>query len=406
MFPNRVVAWATDFPPIPCYETGVVDLIKIQAGIEKTGFALEFVIAEAFRNRGWTTISNKYYVDDVAGSVREIDLIAYKVGHIEGRRIYSAAIVSCKKSEQNAWTLIAKDVHKSDPNKNWYPLHNWTNDPVLRFSLEQKSWQPNYITAAKEERFFEMLLEPQFDIFAFQEVRKANGAPKDDRSIFSAVSSLMKAQGYEISNREFRSKERPRRKYKSFYNFILMSIVDCDLIRYHLSYVGESGKIQFEGEEISAEKYIGSYIINNEEVTARVNFVRADVIEAHILALDQLHEFNVKFCSTKIDEYFDEPFKTLASTNVLIDKFRSSVYWPIHWKLKHLGEAINAKDISIWNPEEADYVEVELPVDPQIIEVLNGDEDLLARVSKGLKEVYKYDGDVRFNLPFDDDIPF
>ncbi len=47
--------------------------------LEKTGFGLEYTVSSILENDGWTVINNKYYIDDVQGSAREIDIIAYKV---------------------------------------------------------------------------------------------------------------------------------------------------------------------------------------------------------------------------------------------------------------------------------------------------------------------------------------
>ena len=47
--------------------------------IKKTGFVLENQIAQQMKANGWTVISNKYYEDDHSGTVREVDLLAYKV---------------------------------------------------------------------------------------------------------------------------------------------------------------------------------------------------------------------------------------------------------------------------------------------------------------------------------------
>ena len=55
-----------------------MDLSKFEESIIKTGFDLEYQVSEILRKNKWTVINNKYYVDDVQQTVREIDLIAYK----------------------------------------------------------------------------------------------------------------------------------------------------------------------------------------------------------------------------------------------------------------------------------------------------------------------------------------
>ena len=99
--------------------------------IRKTGFVLEHDVSTALRKKKWTVISNKYYVDDNESTVHEIDLIAYKSTSVKHFRVYTALILSCKKNESNAWALLSRDIDRADPNKNWQPLHAWSNDKAV-----------------------------------------------------------------------------------------------------------------------------------------------------------------------------------------------------------------------------------------------------------------------------------
>ena len=103
--------------------------------IRKTGFVLENEIAQTLKRSGWTVISNKYYVDDSEETVREIDLVAYRVSKIQHFDVYTVLIVSCKKSDTNAWALLARPINLKDPNSDWWPLHAWSNDKALAFQL-------------------------------------------------------------------------------------------------------------------------------------------------------------------------------------------------------------------------------------------------------------------------------
>ena len=85
------------------------DLEKYRQGVMKTGFPLEFQVGKAFQRHGWSAINSKYYVDDVQGDAREIDVIAYKVMVLNGVEICTVVIASCKKSDEKAWALIAQD---------------------------------------------------------------------------------------------------------------------------------------------------------------------------------------------------------------------------------------------------------------------------------------------------------
>jgi hypothetical protein len=83
----------------------LMDLSKLETQIGKTGFVLENRIAHELKTAGWTVISNRYYVDDSEETVREIDLVGYRVTKVQHFNVYTSLIISCKKSEANAWAL-------------------------------------------------------------------------------------------------------------------------------------------------------------------------------------------------------------------------------------------------------------------------------------------------------------
>ncbi len=89
---------------------------KYAEGIRKTGFVLEYKVANTLRKAGWTVISNKYYEDDFEGSVREIDLVAYKASKIQQIDVYTTLLISCKKSDSDIWALLSRDINLKDPN--------------------------------------------------------------------------------------------------------------------------------------------------------------------------------------------------------------------------------------------------------------------------------------------------
>ena len=78
---------------------------KFLNGIRSTGFELEFLVSKSLMSEGWTVINNKYYIDDVQGSAREIDILAYKVTTKNKIQVYTVLIISCKKSSENTWAL-------------------------------------------------------------------------------------------------------------------------------------------------------------------------------------------------------------------------------------------------------------------------------------------------------------
>lgn len=76
-----------------------IDLVKLAQSISKTGFKLEYEIGKTLRKNGWHLISNRCYIDDLEGTVREIDLLAYKVTNLKDLSLYTVIIISCKKTK-------------------------------------------------------------------------------------------------------------------------------------------------------------------------------------------------------------------------------------------------------------------------------------------------------------------
>jgi hypothetical protein len=165
----------------------VIDQDKIIEGIRKTGFDLEFRVSEILRGSGWSVINNRYYVDDQQETVREIDLVAYKVKKYDDLWVYTSLIVSCKKNEQKSWAFLSKNINPTDPNTEWRPLHVWTNDKALEFTISQAGWKDTYFSHLEALGVNEILRIPEAHIFAFQEMSNSNGAPHNDKAIFNSV---------------------------------------------------------------------------------------------------------------------------------------------------------------------------------------------------------------------------
>lgn len=202
-----------------------MDQDKYAKEIKKTGFILESKVAETLRRAGWTVISNKYYEDDFEGSVREIDLLAYKVSKVQHINVRTTLLISCKKSDVNIWALLARNINLNDPNSDWWPLHTWSNDKAVSYEMAKTAMGKTYHEEAIKFGVKEALSVPEYEVFAFQEMNRDSGAPHNDKNIFGAVTSLMKAQAYEIGALPQRKKE------PSTYQFNLLSIIESDLFR-------------------------------------------------------------------------------------------------------------------------------------------------------------------------------
>jgi hypothetical protein len=365
---------------------------KYATEILKTGFVLESKIADILRRGGWSVISNKYYEDDFEGSVREIDLLAYKVSKVQHLNVYTTLLISCKKSDKDIWALLARKINLKDPNSDWWPLHAWSNDKAILYELSKPGMPKEYHEGIIKLGVHEALSVPDFEVFAFQEMNRNSGAPQNDKSIFSSLTSLMKAQAYELGALS------QRKKSPSVYQFNLLSIIESDLIR-----------LIIDGDNISeasidSEHYISRYIIKKNEIFSRIRFVKAACFEEKLKDYGKLHEANCRWFDRSCNAFYDGILKDQERSKVLIENFRSKIRWSIYLAVKSFsGVQVKSEDISLeWN-EKANILYVTLLEDQAVIEHLNKDAKLLSLVSKALRDVYRYIGEFQFAI---EDIPF
>jgi hypothetical protein len=369
-----------------------MDMEKYASEICKTGFVLENRIAFALNREGWTVISNKYYEDDLEGSVREIDLLAYKASKIQHFDVYTTLLISCKKNESNVWALLSRDINLKNPNSDWWPLHAWSNEKSLVYELSQQDHARKYHDGIKKLGVNEALSIPEVEVFAFQEMKKNGGTPQNDKNIFNAITSLMKAQAYELSSLP------QRRKAAAVYQFNLLSVIDSDLIRLKFS------NDEIKTESINSEHYIARYIIKKKESFSRVRFLKASNFVDALDDYNRLHVANCKWFDQTYNHFFEMAIKDWQRGQVLIDDFRAELKWSLLYRLKRkLNKACEPKDLNIeWRAKEG-RLAVTLPVGSDIFQFLNSDEESKKAVAKALKDIYRYSDEFFFD---EEEIPF
>lgn len=376
--------------PIP--HTTPVDPEKVREAIRSTGFNLEFQVSEQFRKAGWGVINNKYYVDDTQGSVREIDLVAYKVEKVGQVSVYTTLIVSCKKSEERVWALLSKELRRNDPNIDWHPQHVWSNEPKLNYMLTKTNWVPAYIDACKRLAVYDELISPDRHIFAFQEVSKGAYACQNDTSIFGSISSLMKAQGYEIGALRVRKpSDRP-----SVYLFGLISVVDTEIIRIDYSPDGST-----RAKPIDDDRYIGSYIINQKEMTARIHFVTAKAFAKILPKYNELHECNAATVADLLEKFYVGLLEDDERAALVDEGFHDEVFLVLNRSISKVTNKWNSGKYKARKGLHAPCVEV-YGASGSDVEILNASEEAKRIVSKALELHYQYQGPWKF----DEEIPF
>lgn len=362
-----------------------MSLEKFSTEIRKTGFVLENHVAQWLKIAGWTVISNKYYVDDSEETVREIDLVAYRVTKVQHLNVYTALIVSCKKSESNVWALLARDINKKDPNSDWWPLHAWSNDKALEFQLSASGRAKLFHEAAQANGVRDVISFPDVEVFAFQEMDKVSGKPQNDKPIFGAITSLMKAQAYELAALPARKKD------PSVYQFNLISIADTELIR-----------LMFRDNDITAsdintEHYLSRYIIRKKEVFARIRFISAGAFESALEDYGRLHQSNCKWFAEQCADFYDGVMNDSRRIAVFAPDFKNRVTWMLEWKIERQFERkVEVGDPSLsWSEKEGHLsVGFELPND--VLEFLNQNAVCREKVAEALKAIYHYVGPFKF----------
>jgi hypothetical protein len=369
-----------------------MDLKNFEKQIAKTGFPLEHKIGSLLRSSGWTVINNRYYVDDQEQSVREIDLVAYKSRPVQHFRVCTTLIISCKKSDQNVWALLARRKEAFDPNLDQQPVHIWTNDKALSFMLSQSGWPRDYYTRAQELGVESTLADPRVSVFAFQEMNRESGSPQNDRPIFSSITGLMKAQSYEMEALPI------RRKTPSVYQFNLVNLVDTQLVQL---YFKDSGQ---RATEIDEEHYIARYIINKREMFARIHFVRADKFETALEDYGRLHSANCDIFSKSCDEFYEGVLSDTKRTQVFLEEFEKETKALLELRLR-FGLNLEAKLGGMWLywDKKAQFVDLMLPIHDEAVAFLNKDDDAKRYVRKALAKYYRYNGTFSFAI---DDVPF
>lgn len=362
-----------------------MDLEKIEKNICKSGFKLEHEIASILRDEGWTLISNRYYLDDHEESVREIDILAYKCKITPNFSIYTAIIISCKKSESNDWAVLSRAIDPNDPNYNWQPFKGFSSVKSILYHLNQSEWAEKYYKRLAP-KCPTILSLPEVDIFAFQEMSKGNSTCQNDKNIFTSITSLMKAQAYELNSLPARSKNQ-----KLIHQFNLISVIDSDLVRVHF----DEGEIT--ATPIESEDYISKYILNKKDAISRIKFVTAKNFSDAIKPYSTLHSENVLFFEELNSSFYESILQAPDRLRVLTPEFRLAIQkylWGPYYTLFKEGLKSENFDVS-WSNKTNEAI-IEIDATPEIVSALNDDDASIKAAKKALSEIYKYEGDLFF----------
>ena len=365
-----------------------VNLQAIEQEISKTGFELEHRVTTALRSARWQVIPSKYYVDAQSGTVREVDLVAYKFKKLGDISVCTALIVSCKKNADNAWVMLTRPLPTGDPNTNRHPVHTWTNIKPLFHQVSRARWPLSYYKAAAEAGGTNALKLPTAEVFAFQEMKRATGTPNNDRNIFASLTDLIKAQAYELEVLP------ERQSTPSIYQFNLLSVVDAPLVRLH--YQGQTPK----ATEVEDEKHIARYIVKRRETFSRIHIVQAQAFDRVLRDYTSLHQAN---CSVFADEhtaFYKDIHLDHSRLRVFDSEFKTRLVHGFNLRLRRLNIAARISEASAtWFTDNG--LPIYIDTDNNTVLALGGDPTALKIAADALKDIYRYTGAFFFtDLPF------
>jgi hypothetical protein len=376
-----------------------VDKEKIIEGINKTGFVHEYKVCKILEQNGWNVINNRYYLDDVQEVNREIDVIAYKVGQVEEVLCYTTLIISCKKSESNIWSFLTKDIKEGDPNINFCPISNWSNDKVLKYMTVPEKIEEKILKETPRDNNLNFVYGINEHVFAFQQLHKTNYKPQNDKDIYNSIISSIKALEYEKNSLE------ERKNRQVIYNFNLLSIFDGEMIKVHLN--GEEEII----EDIDEIKYLNRHIVNKKENFYRVHFMKSSRFNELISHFNELHVWNCEFYKTLIDEFYENLTveNTKEKLNLLLPEFIDEVVWNLMLGIK--GYTIDQLDIKYESSKNQILVgasgkDLDYQDEQNIAKGLSESETAINIIQEGLQKIYRYTGKFEIAPYSDVDLPF
>jgi hypothetical protein len=271
-------------------------------------------------------------------------------------------------------------------------VHTWSNDKALNYQLTIPDSPKRYHEYVSQTGAEEALATPEVEVFAFQEMSKSSGAPQNDRAIFTAVTSLMKAQAHEMH-------ALPARKKKpSVYQFNLLSIVDTDLLRLKF----RNGKCQ--ATPLSHEHYIARYIIDSQEYVSRIRFLRADAMVDALSVYNQLHIANCKWFEEERNRFYESIVKDPKRIAILVPEFRDCCEWQIRSPFFGSPYPVPPRDsISLLWSDREELINISGDFKKGGENMLNANQNAIQKVRVALRDIYRYTGKFKFE---NDEFPF
>ena len=277
--------------------------------------------------------------------------------------------------------MLARPINLKDPNSDWWPLHAWSNDSAIQYQLAQSGRARRYHEDLIAAGIDQVLQVPDVEVFAFQEMNKSSGKSHNDRNIFNSITSLIKAQAYELSSLP------ARKKRASVYQFNLISLVESEIVR-----------LMFDGNKIEAsqrgtEHFLARYIVRKSEIFSRIRFVQADIFHEVLPDYTRLATENCKWFEQQYDEFFVDIVKDSKRLDIFKEQFLRLVRFPIRARIRQAKqETVEIKSPWIFWSEKRGQLELSFDVPDGVAEFMNVDEKVREILAGALNTTYQYTG--------------
>ncbi len=383
----------------------------IQKAVEHSGFPLEHYVYGTLKKYGWSVITNRYYIDDIRGTEREIDIVAYQIhlDEIENIQYITTLIISCKQSENKTWCFLTRDVDSSDGNIDWTPLHFCTTDERLEYMTN--NYRESIISRYKSNIATRELYSFNENVFAYEQLRPAkdkNEAKQKDSSVvlcgnedmYNSIITSIKAVGYE---KRSRTEQYKQHKYKRYYTFHILSVFEGSMVK---DYIDNNGKHNIE--PIQYIKYLNRHIVNNKDNFYIVNFVSKNMFENYVQAFNSLHSENSRTLPKLIPSFYEHIFEDEKKVQLIWKNFVDTILWYIKGCLFDFSKNELSEEITLSYTfcKEDNILElcIENPfISSDKIQKLNNHTPLLNYIQKYLVLFFRYKGKFIFT---DDGLPF
>lgn len=371
---------------------------EIISAIQRSGFPLEHQVGNILREHGWQTISNRYYIDDIKGTEREIDIVAYKLDldEIENIEYITTLIISCKKNEKNKWCFLTRSTDPTDANINRNPFHYCTTDERLDYMT--KCYKGVLIRQYKSEKDVRDLYDFSENVFAYQKIRDAKDKSEKENGMFvlngntdiyESIITTIKALNFEKSSR---IKRYEKYRYKRYYTFHLLSVFGGEMVKDHFE---EDGTQVIEN--IDEIKYLNRHIINNEEDFYVVNFIQIDNFENRLNLFDDIHKVNTEILPKFIDTFYKDIFKYRDRVMLFWDECSRELGEVIQTYADSDTHPIQTSDplprlFFVYDDKLIICIYDKSYKDDKLITELNDNEGLKEEVNEILQRYYRYSG--------------